>query len=77
MEKVAPYWKAFVAFLAPGLLVLVSAVLEGSVGGTEVTQAEWITAVATAFITAAGVYSVPNRPLPEPPAAQPEGPFAG
>lgn len=74
MEKVAPYWKAFVAFLAPGLLVLVSAVLEGSAGGTEVTQAEWITAAATAFITAAGVYTVPNRPLPD---TTPQGPFAG
>lgn len=68
MEKVAPYWKAVVGFLAPGLLVIVSAVLEGSAGGVEITQAEWVTAVATAFITSAGVYTVRNREVLTPPA---------
>lgn len=65
MEKLAPYWKAIVGFMAPGLLVLVSAVTEGSAGGVAITQAEWITAVASAFITSAGVYTVRNRPIPE------------
>lgn len=68
MEKVAPYWKAVVGFLAPGLLVIVSSVLEGSAGGEAITQAEWITAVATAFITSAGVYTVRNREVLAPPA---------
>lgn len=74
MEKIEPYWKAVVGFLAPALLVLVSAVTEGSAGGVGITQAEWITAVSTAFITSAGVYTVKNRPLPE---KEDKGPFIG
>ena len=67
MEKVAPDWKAVVGFMAPGLLVILSAVLEGSAGGVEITQAEWITAAATAFVTSAGVFTVKTRPMPENP----------
>lgn len=75
MEKLAPYWKAVVGFIAPGLLVLVSSVIEGSAGGVEITAAEWITAIATSFITSAGVYTVPNRPLPEKNPPVPGGPY--
>lgn len=67
MDKLMPYWKAVVGFMAPGLIMLVSAVMDGSAGGVEITQAEWITAIATAFITSAGVYTVKNRPMPEDP----------
>lgn len=65
MEKLAPYWKAVVGFVAPGLLVLTSAVTDASAGGVDITAGEWITAIASAFITAAGVYTVRNRPMPE------------
>lgn len=64
MEKLAPYWKALVGFLAPAGLILISAVTEASAGGVEVTQAEWITAAAVAVVTSAGVYTVRNRPFP-------------
>jgi hypothetical protein len=64
MEKVAPYWKAIVGFVAPGAAVLISAVLEGSDGGTVITGAEWVTALCTALITASSVYAVPNANQP-------------
>lgn len=63
MNALAPYWKAVVGFLAPGFAIIVSAVLASSDGGTTITTSEWITAVATAFITAAGVYAVRNAPV--------------
>jgi hypothetical protein len=64
MNKLAPYWKAVVAFLAPGAVVLTSAVTESSVGGENITTGEWVTAACATLITAAGVYAVPNRDLP-------------
>lgn len=64
MEKLAPYWKAVVGFVAPACAILISAVLEGSDGGTAITAAEWVTAGCTAVITAAAVYRVPNSPVP-------------
>ena len=67
MDKLAPYWKAVVAFIAPGAVVLVSAVTEASVGGVDVTAGEWITAACATVITAAGVYAVPNRSATRPP----------
>lgn len=60
MDKLAPYAKAVVAFVAPGAVVLTSAVLEASVGGTAVTSGEWITAACATVITSAGVYAIPN-----------------
>jgi hypothetical protein len=44
MNKLAPYFKAVVAFIAPGAVVLTSAVTEASAGGAAVTPGEWITA---------------------------------
>ncbi|MGV0109846.1 hypothetical protein [Arthrobacter sp. CP30] len=60
MNKLAPYAKAVVAFIAPGATILTGAVLENSVGGTAVTQGELITAICATVITAAGVYAIPN-----------------
>ena len=65
-NKLAPYWKAFVAFLAPGAVVLVSAVTASSAGGESVTSGEWVTALCATVITAAGVYATPNKNIPEP-----------
>lgn len=64
MNTLAPYFKAVVGFIAPGATFLTAAVLAGSDGGTAITQAEAITAVAACIITAAGVYAVPNKPEP-------------
>lgn len=60
IDKLSPYWKAVVAFITPGAVVLVSAVTEASAGGTVITSGEWITAVCAMLITAGGVYQIPN-----------------
>lgn len=62
MTRLAPYFKAVIAFIAPGAVVLTSAVTEASAGGAAITSAEWVTAACATVITAAGVYAVPNRP---------------
>jgi hypothetical protein len=61
MRKFAPYWKAVVAFVAPGAVALTAAVQDTSPGGEAVTTGEWVTAACACFITAAAVYAVPNR----------------
>jgi hypothetical protein len=62
VNALAPYFKAVVAFIAPGAVVLTSAVTEGSAGGVAVTPGELITAACATVITAAAVYATPNRP---------------
>ena len=66
MDKIAPYFKAVMAFIAPGAVLVISAVMAGSDGGTAITTSEWITIVCAMVLTAAGVYAVPNKP-PQPP----------
>jgi hypothetical protein len=61
MSRIAPYFKAVVAFVAPGVVALVAAVQDGSPGGTAVTGAEWVGIGAACLLTSAGVYAVPNR----------------
>ena len=62
LEKVRPYAKAVVAFIAPGAVLIGAAVTEASPGGSAITGAEWVTAAVACVVTAAGVYGVPNRP---------------
>lgn len=62
--------KAIVAFIAPGAVILTSAVTESSAGGEAITQGEWVTAICATIITAGAVYVVPNR---APVDAQPDG----
>lgn len=62
MNALAPYFKAVVAFIAPGAVVLTSAVTEASIGGEAITTGEWVTAVCATIITGAAVYAVPNKP---------------
>lgn len=66
MNALAPYWKAVVAFIAPGAVSFTAAVQENSIGGEHVTNGELITALSAMFITAAAVYRVRNAPLPAP-----------
>ena len=61
LDWIAPYWKAVVAFVTPGAVVIGSAVLEGSDGGSTITGAEWVTAIVACVVTAGGVWAVPNR----------------
>ena len=57
LGPLAPYAKALVAFLAPGLLVLAVPLTAGRVP----TLAECLTALGTALATALAVYATPNR----------------
>ena len=61
MTKIAPYWKAVVGFVSPGIVGLVAAVQDGSPGASSVTGAEWVGIAAACLLTAAGVYGIPNR----------------
>lgn len=61
MGKIAPYWKAFVGFVVPGAVVVGSAVTSASDGGSNITGAEWVTAVVACVVTSAGVWAVPNK----------------
>lgn len=61
LERVAPFWKAVVGFVAPGAVSIGAAVTEASDGGSAITQAEWITAIVAMVVTSAAVYGVPNK----------------
>lgn len=63
MHTFAPYWKAIIAFIAPGAVVLTSAVTEASAAGETITSGEWITAACAAVITGAAVYGKSNTPV--------------
>lgn len=64
MNRIAPYAKAVVGFIAPAAVVLTSAVQDSSTGGAAITTAEWVTAACACVITAAAVYATPNRTAP-------------
>lgn len=55
------YWKAAVAFVAPGAALGIVAFTPGSDGGSAVTAAEIGTAVLTCFVSAAAVYAAPKN----------------
>lgn len=59
-------WKAVVGFVAPGAVILASAVLSGSDGGSRITTAELVTALVACVVTSAGVYRVSNAPQDDP-----------
>lgn len=54
------YWKAIIGFVAPGAVVVGASVLEGSDGGSAITQAELVTALVACVVTAAGVAAKGN-----------------
>lgn len=55
-----PYLKAVVGFVAPGAVVIGSAVTPASDGGTAITWPELVTAGVACIVTAAGVYATKN-----------------
>lgn len=61
MNSIAPYLKAIVAFVAPGVVGLAAAVQDGSDNGSSITGPEWVGIIAACVLTAAGVYATPNR----------------
>lgn len=62
MNNVGRYWKAIVGFVAPGAVLIGSAVMEGSAGGERITTGEWVTALVACVVTSAGVAAVSNKP---------------
>jgi hypothetical protein len=64
MSVIAQYWKAIVGFIAPGAVIIGSAVTESSDGGTAITTSEWVTALVACVVTSAGVAWVANAPKP-------------
>jgi hypothetical protein len=60
MKNVGRYYKAVVAFVAPGAVVIGSAVADASTGGAKITTAEWVTALVACVVTSAGVAAVAN-----------------
>lgn len=55
------YWKAAVAFVAPGAALGIVAFAPGSDGGSAVTLAEVGIAALTCFVSAAAVYAAPKN----------------
>ena len=66
LAKIAPYWKAVMAFITPGAVIIGSAVTQASDGGTTVTAAEIVTAVTACIVTSAAVWAAPRDPTPLP-----------
>lgn len=63
------YWKAILAFVAPGATLVIAAVTDGSQGGSTITTSEWITAVATCVVSASVVAAGPANTGAVPPQA--------
>jgi uncharacterized membrane protein HdeD (DUF308 family) len=61
VNAIAPYLKAVVGFIVPGIIALFAAVSDGSDNGQTITGPEWIGILAACILTAAGVWGVPNR----------------
>jgi hypothetical protein len=61
MKNIGKYWKAVAGFVAPGAVVIGSAVTDASAGGAAITGAEWVTAAVACVVTSAGVYAVRNE----------------
>lgn len=61
MEKIAPYYKAVIGFITPGVVALVAAVQDGSQGGSAVTGPEWVGIGAACVLTGSLVLATPNK----------------
>jgi hypothetical protein len=61
MSRLAPYWKAVVAFLAPGAVVVGIAAQREITGGDPLSSSVWLYAAATCVVTAASVYLAPKN----------------
>lgn len=60
MTSIAPYWKSLIGFILPGVVIIGSAVTDGSDGGSTITTTEWVTALVACIVTAGGVYAKGN-----------------
>lgn len=64
--------KALAAFVTPGLVLLGSAVVDASDGGTDITRSELVTALTAMFVTSGVVYNVRNGKSPNPRTSTPD-----
>jgi hypothetical protein len=63
MNRITPYWKALLGFIAPGAVLIGSAVTDGSQGGSSITTSEWVTAIVACVVTSAAVgFGPSNKP---------------
>jgi hypothetical protein len=69
MENWQHYWKAILAFLVPGAVIIGSSVLGDSDGGSTITGSEWVTAVVAMIVTGAAVGVKGNAPAHTTPVA--------
>ena len=60
--NISQAWKAVMAFVSPGAVIIGSAVLTSSDGGAAITSGELVTALVACVVTSATVYGAPNRP---------------
>lgn len=58
--NLAPYAKAVIAFLVPGVVALQTAMNDSSPGGSAITPNEWIGAGLLCVATSGLVWAVPN-----------------
>lgn len=56
LDQVRRCAKALVGFAAPGAVLVIASVQDGSAGGSAITAGEWWTVAATCVATAGGVY---------------------
>jgi len=61
MTKLAPYLKALVGFITPGVVGLVAAVQDASPAGSHITGPEWVGIGAACILTGGAVFGVPNK----------------
>lgn len=62
MNKLAPYWKAVVGFISPGVVATVAAVQASSPGGQAITFPEWVGIAAACILTGTTVFAAANTP---------------
>lgn len=65
LRQLKPYTKAVVGFITPGVVLIGSAVTDASQGGSQITSAEWITALVACFVTSGAVYASPKNKQPQ------------
>jgi len=56
-ENVAPYWKAVMGFVIPGVVVLSNAQLSKG----HIDSGDWVLAIFACVLTSGGVYAVANK----------------
>lgn len=71
-QKINEARKAVAGFVVPGLIMLATALREGSDQGTAVSTAEWVEVIIAALATGGVVYGVKNGASPSRTTSTPE-----